>query len=205
MKKPRKYILLALRALKIYMLCNHILVFLQMYPLTASTIRRSAFFIVPILFINVYYNLLKSPVNSHIFEGHTNIRLGIVIKSSTILNVKPLYISYIKRPHCFKTHQKFKDFKSTIKSDVKVVYPKYLEQMESNIHNDPSRFWSFVKNRKYCNPTPFEITHKSAPPNEPHYFTVEEVLKVPLKKKNKFIQCPDGIPSFIGRTSQLFP
>lgn len=55
--------------------------------------------------------------------------------------------------------EQFKTLRSLIKQQTKTAYEVYIHDLERNIHSDPSKFWSFVQNKR----------NKSRIPGSVHY------------------------------------
>lgn len=78
-------------------------------------------------------------------------------------------IKCIKQKHnCFKKYkshndpvvfQQFRDLRRYIKSEVDRCYKSYCREIEQNIKDNPSKFWSLVNNKRKLNSLPITMTY----------------------------------------------
>lgn len=80
-----------------------------------------------------------------------------------------ILIKCIKQKHnCFKKYklyndldalQQFKELRRQIKSDIDRCYKSYCNEIERNIKDNPTKFWSFVNNKRKSNSLPTTMTY----------------------------------------------
>lgn len=81
-----------------------------------------------------------------------------------------------KKWHCLRlfknhgdlnAHNEFKILRARIKSDIKVAYTLYMEQVEAKVSSDPSKFWTHVNSLKKDNGIPIQMSYSNKKLNDP--------------------------------------
>lgn len=65
------------------------------------------------------------------------------------------------------TYNEFKSLRSKIKKDVKIAYRNFLNNIQNNIHEDPQKFWSYVKGKRNIISSPDSVTFENTDFNQP--------------------------------------
>nr|CAI5827926.1 unnamed protein product [Callosobruchus analis] len=99
---------------------------------------------------NALYQTVNDLIETHVPKFRNNSRRYPPWFNSIIIsNIKKKDNARrnFKKYNTEQYKQKFYKLRETVKKDIKISYAAYIQNMENSIHTDPSKFWTFVRNK----------------------------------------------------------